>query len=123
MSMNSPMAPESIRALMDMGVLLSMVLSCSRMSVPLRSVAEHMRRGGSSGTACSVLSLVVTGDCGVNMSSVDPTVLVSSTENLLVGWGMDFTIDQPKNPLWLLLPSLLHLGHPLLLQLLQLQGL
>ena len=115
MSMNSPVAPESIRALMDMGVLLSTVLSCSGMSVPLRSVAEHIRRGGSSGMACLVLSLVVTGDCGVNMSSVDPTVLVSSTENLLVRRGVDFTIDQPKNPLWFLLPSLLNLGHPSLL--------
>src|SRR5882724_8762183 len=91
MSMNSPMAPESIRALMDMGALMSMVLSHSGMSVPLWSVAEHMRKGGSSGMACSVLGLVVTGDCRVNMSSVDPTVLVSSTENLLVRWGMDFT--------------------------------
>src|SRR5882724_9179186 len=102
MSMNSPMAPESIRALMDMGVLLSMVLSCSGMLVPLQSVSEHMRRGGSSGTACLVLSSVVTGDCGVNKSSGDRTVLVSSTENLLVGWGMDFTVDQPKNPFWAL---------------------
>src|SRR5882724_12781711 len=100
-----------------------MVLSCSGMSVPLQSVAEHMRRGGSSGMACLVLSSVVTGDCGVKMSSVDPTVLVSSTENLLVGWGMDFTIDWPKNPLWALLPSLLHLGHPSLLRPLRLQGL
>src|SRR5882724_3506209 len=108
---------------MDMGALLSMVLSCSGMSVPLQSVAEHMRKGGSSGMACSVLSSVVTGDCEVNMSSVDPTVLVSSTENLLVRWGVDFTIDWPKNPLWALLPSLLHFECPLLLQLLQLQGL
>src|SRR5882724_3239785 len=115
MSMNSPVAPESIRALMDMGVLLSTVLSYSGMLVPLRSVAEHMRIGGSSGTACLVLGLVVTGDCGVNMSSVDPTVLVSSTENLLVRWGMDLTVDLPKNPLWVLPPSLLHLGHPSLL--------
>ena len=96
MSMNSPVTPESIKALMDMGVLLSTVLSCTGMLVPLQSVAEHMRIGGSSGTACSVLSSVATGDCGVNMSSVEPTVLVSSTENLLVGWGVDFTVDQPK---------------------------
>ena len=93
MSMNSPMAPESIRALMDMGALLSAVLSCSGMSVPLQSVAECIRIGGSSGMTCSVLGSVVTGDCGVNMSSVDPTVLVSSTENLLVRWGVDFTIS------------------------------
>src|SRR5882724_12978395 len=123
MSMNSPMAPESIKALMDMATLLSMVLSSSGMSVPLRSVAECMRRGGSSGMACLVLGSVVTGDCGVNMSSVDPTVLVSGTENLLVGWGVDLTIDWPKNPFWALLPSLLHLGHPSLLRPLQLQGL
>ena len=118
MSMNSPVAPESIRALMDMGVSLSMVLSCSGMSVPLWSVSEHMRIGGSSGTACSVHGSVVTGDCGVNMSSIDPTVLVSSTENLLVRWGMGFTVDLPKNPLWVLPSSSLHLKHPLLLRLL-----
>src|SRR5882724_12113281 len=113
--MNSPVAPESIRALMDMGVLLSTVLSCSGMLVPLWSVAECRRIGGSSGMDCSVLGLVVTGDCGVNMSSVDPTVLVSSTENLLVRWGMGFTINLPKNPLWVLPSSSLHLGHPSLL--------
>src|SRR5882724_6713353 len=123
MSMNSPMAPESISALMDMGALMSTVFSYSGMSVPLWSVAEHMRKGGSSSMACLVLSSVVTGDCRVNMSSVDPTVLISSTENLLVGQGVDFTINQPKNPLWPLLPSLLHLGCPSLLQLLWLQGL
>src|SRR5882724_9996637 len=91
MSMNSRMAPKSIRALMDKAALLSMVLSCSGMSVTLWSVAEHVRKGGRSGTACSVLGLVVTGDCRVNMSSVDPTVLASSTENLLVKQGVDFT--------------------------------
>src|SRR5882724_12036461 len=121
--MKSPMAPESIRALMDMGVLLSMVLSCSGMLVPLWSVAEHMQIGGSSGTACSVLGSVVTGDHGVNMSSVDPTVLVSSTENLLVTWGVGFTVDLPKNLVWVLLPSSLHLGCPSLLRLLPLPGL
>ena len=44
------------------------------------------------------------GDCRVNISLVDPTVLVSSTENLLVEWGMGFTVDLPENPsptLWL----------------------
>ena len=82
---------------MDMGALLSMVLSCSGMSVPLWSIAECMRKGGSSGMACSVLSLVVTGEFRVNMSSVVPTVLVYSTENLLVRQGMDFTVDWPKN--------------------------
>ena len=35
------------------------------------------------------------GDCGVNISLVDPTVLISSTENLLVEWGMGFTVDLP----------------------------
>src|SRR5882672_1013313 len=50
-----------------------------------------------------------TGDCGVNISLVDPTVLVSSTENLLVEWGVGFTIDLPENPslsraLWLARP-------------------
>src|SRR5882724_10341673 len=75
MSMNSTVAPESIRALMDMGALLSTVLSCSGMLVPLQSVSEHMRKGSSSGMACLVLSSVVTGDCRVKMSSVDPTVL------------------------------------------------
>src|SRR5882724_9798193 len=118
MSMNSPVAPKSIRALMDMGAFISTVLSCSGMLVPLWSVAEHMRKGGSSGMACSVLGSVVTGDCGVNISSVDPIVLVSSTENLLVRWGMGFTVDQPKNPLWVLPSSSLHLKHPLLLRLL-----
>src|SRR5882672_2156689 len=39
-----------------------------------------------------------TGDCGVNISLVDPTVLISSTENLSVEWGVGFTIDLPENP-------------------------
>ena len=33
---------------------------------------------------CSVLRAIVTGDCRLNISLVDPTVLVSKTENLLV---------------------------------------
>src|SRR5882672_1356795 len=37
------------------------------------------------------------GDCRVNISLVDPTVFVSSTENLLVEWGVGFTIDLPEN--------------------------
>ena len=41
--------------------------------------------------------------CGVSISLVDPTVLISNTENLLVEWGMGLTIDWPENPL---LPSL-----------------
>jgi len=36
------------------------------------------------GMTCSGFSLVIVGDCGVNISSVDPTVLASSIENLLV---------------------------------------
>ena len=38
-----------------------------------------------------------TGNCRVNISLVDPTVLVSNTENLLVEWGVGFTIDLPEN--------------------------
>src|SRR5882724_11030665 len=90
-SMNMLVAPESMRASTDMGVLLSMVLRHRGMSVPLQRVADHMRRGvlvswgvGCSGTTGSVFSSVVPGDCGVNISLVDPTVLVSKTENLLV---------------------------------------
>src|SRR5882724_7669366 len=91
MSMNMPVAPESMRASTDMGVLLSTVLRCRGMSVPLRRVADHTRRGvlaswgiGCSGTTGLVFSSMVTGDGGVNISLVDPTVLVSKTENLLV---------------------------------------
>ena len=53
--------------------------------------------GGSLGTAFSVLGSS-TGDCGVNISLVDPTVLVSSTKNLLVERGVGFTVDLPENP-------------------------
>src|SRR5882724_2660254 len=90
-SMNMPMAPESMRALTDMGVLLSTVLRCRGMSVPLRRVADRTRRGvlvswgvGCSGMTGSVFGSMVTGDDGVNISLVDPTVLVSKTKNLLV---------------------------------------
>ena len=38
-----------------------------------------------------------TDDCWVNISLVDPTVLVSSPENLLVERGMGFTVDLPEN--------------------------
>ena len=91
MSMNMLVAPESMRASTDLGVLLSTVLRCEGMSVPLQRVADRMRRGVSAswGIGClgmtgSVLGLVVTGDSGVNISLVDPTVLVPKTENLLV---------------------------------------
>jgi len=43
--------------------------------------------------------------CGINIIFIDPTVLVSNTKNLLVKWGMGFTVDQPENPLQ---PSLTH---------------
>ena len=49
MSMNSPVAPESMRALTDIGVLLTMVLSHKGILVPLCSVAEHTRKGSSEG--------------------------------------------------------------------------
>src|SRR5882724_2630125 len=91
MSMNNLVSPESMRASTDMGVLLSMVLRCRGMSVPLLRVADRTRRGVSAswGVGCSgmtglVFGSMVTGDCGVNISLVDPTVLVSKTENLLV---------------------------------------
>src|SRR5882724_3742776 len=91
MSQNMPVAPESMRASTDMGVLLSMVLRHRGMTVPLRRVADHTRRGvsaswgvGCLGTSGSVFSSVVTGDGGVNISLVNPTVLVSKTKNLLV---------------------------------------
>ena len=51
--------------------------------------------GGTAFSVCSSLAV----DCGVNIALVDPTVLVYSTENLLVKWGMGVTIDQPENPL------------------------
>src|SRR5882724_10066728 len=104
MSMNMPVAPELMRASTDMGVLLSTVLRHKGMSVPLRRVADRTRRGVSAswGIKClgmtgSVLSSVVTGDGGVNISLVDPTVLVSKTENLFVQWGVGFTVNLPKN--------------------------
>ena len=90
MSMKIPMAPESMRASTKIGVLLSTVLSCKGISVPLWSMAEHTGKGSSeswgvdcSGTTCSVLRSV-RGDGMVDISFVDPTVLASSTENLLV---------------------------------------
>jgi len=36
-------------------------------------------------------------NCRLNISLVDPTVLVSKTENLLSD-GHGFTVNQPKNP-------------------------
>ena len=38
-----------------------------------------------------------TDDCWVNISLVDPTVLVSSPKNLLVEQGVGFTVDLPEN--------------------------
>src|SRR5882724_8845286 len=83
MSMNMPVAPESMRASTDMGVLLSMVLRHRGMSVPLQRVADRTRRGvlASWGVGClcttgSVFGSVVTGDGGVNISLVNPSVLV-----------------------------------------------
>ena len=49
MSMNSPVAPESMRASTNIGMLLSMVLSHKGISVPLWSVAEHTRKRSSEG--------------------------------------------------------------------------
>jgi len=90
-SMNILVAPESTRALMNMGVLLSMVLRHRGMLVPLWSEVAHTRKGSSEGcgggcsdTTCSVLGSMVTGDSGFNISLVDLTVLVSKTKNLLV---------------------------------------
>ena len=107
MSMNSPVDPKSMRALTDRGVLLYMLLSRKGILVPLWSVAERMRKGRSegwsvvcSGTTCSVFRWVIAGDCRVNISFVYPTVLASSTKNLLVLLGMDFTIDLHNNPTW-----------------------
>jgi len=89
--MNIPVAPESMRASTNMGVLLSKVLRYRGMSVPLQSEVDHTRKGslegcdgGCLGMTCSVLGSMVTGDGGFNISLVDPTVLVSKTKNLLV---------------------------------------
>src|SRR5882724_11163125 len=91
MSMNILVAPESTRASMNMRVLLSTVLRHRGMPVPLQSEVDCTRKGssegcsgGCSGMTCSVLGSMVTGDSGFNISLVDPTVLVSKTENLLV---------------------------------------
>ena len=91
MLMNIMVAPESTRASKNMGVLLSTVLRHRGMSVPLQSEVDHTRKGysegcggGCLGMTCSVLRSMVTGDSGFNISLVDPTVLVSKTENLLV---------------------------------------
>ena len=82
------------------------------MSVPLWSEVDHTRKGffegcseGCLGMTCSVLGSMVTGNCGFNISLVDPTVLVSKTENLLVPQGVGFTVDRPKNPPWVALSS------------------
>ena len=84
-------APELTRASMNMGVLLSTVLRCRGTSVPLQSKVDCTRKGslegcsgGCSGMTCLVLRSMMTGDSGFNISLVDPTVLVSKTENMLV---------------------------------------
>jgi len=95
MSINQPIAPESMRVFISSGVLLPMVWIHRGSSIPLQSVIEQTRTGvrsedwceGSRGMAFSVLSSI-TGDCGVNISLVDPTVLISNSKNLLVKWGM-----------------------------------
>ena len=127
MSINWPMSPKSMRAFISIRVLLHMVCTHSRTSVPLKSVIEWTRMavrlgdwsGGFGGMAFSVLSSV-TGDCGSNKSFVYPTVLVSNTKNLLVKWGVGFTIDLPENaPLPSLTPWLAQWQcplHPLLPQ-------
>jgi len=81
-------APELVRASTNMGVLLSTVLRCSGTLVPLwREVdcyEEGVLRGwsgGCLGTTFLFLRSIVTGDCRLNISLVDPTVLVSKTEN------------------------------------------
>src|SRR5882724_5759357 len=91
MSINIPVAPELTSTLTNMGVLLSAVLRCRGTLVPLQSKVDCVRTGslgswsgGCSGMTCSVLRSMVTGDGGFNISLVDPTVLVSKTENLLV---------------------------------------
>ena len=68
MSMNIPVAPELTRASINMGVLLSTVLSMGTL-VPLWSEVDHTRKrssegcsGGCSGMTCSVLGSMVTGD-------------------------------------------------------------
>ena len=91
MSMNIPVAPESMRSLTNVRLLLSMVLRHSGTSVPLCSEVDCMRKrfsegcsGGCLGMTYSVLGSMVTGDCGFHIFLVDPTVLVSKTKNLLV---------------------------------------
>src|SRR5882724_3283160 len=90
-SMNILVAPESTRALTNMGLLLSTVLWYRGMLVPHQSEVDHTRKGslegcsgGWLGMTFSVLGSMVTGDGGFNISLVDPTVLVSKTKNLLV---------------------------------------
>jgi len=91
MSMIILVAPESTRALTNMGVLLSTVLRHKGTLVPLQSEIHCTRKGFSEGCSggcldmtCSVLTSMVTGDGGFNISLIDPTVLVSKTKNLSV---------------------------------------
>src|SRR5882672_12250222 len=126
--MNWLVAPESIRVFITSEVLLPTVWIHRGSSVPLQSVVERMRTGvgledscgGSWGMAFSVFGSSM-GDCGVNISLVDPTVLISSTKNLLVKWGVGFTTDLPENlspsslALWLAWPFWQPPSHPSLL--------
>jgi len=100
------MAPKSMRAIISSRELLPTAWIWSGISVPLLRVSEWMRRGvGLEGwcedswvTTCLVFSSLAM-DCEVNISLVDPMVLVSNTKILIVEWGMGVTVDSPKNPL------------------------
>ena len=138
MSMNLPVAPKLMREIIRSGAFLPTAWICIGVLVPPQSVIEWMRRGVGSegwcedswGMACLVLGSLAM-DCGVNISFMDLTVLVSNIENLLVKWGVGVTIDWPKNslqpfptpwPVWPFWPFWLCLLHPLQLQPLWPQG-
>src|SRR5882724_4605187 len=102
--MNLPMAPKSMSVTVSSGLPTAWIWS--ETSVPLQRAIEQTRRGVESGgwcegfwcTACSVFNSLAI-DCGVNISLVDPTVLDSNTEKILVKQGVGVTIDWPENPL------------------------
>ena len=106
--MNLPVAPKSMRVTISTRALLPTTWIWSGISVPLQRVIKWTRSGVRSegwcedswGMACLVLGSLAM-DCGVNISFMDLTVLVSNIENLLVKWGVGFTIDQPENPIQL----------------------